>query len=77
MGTESNVVKFQQRFTVMPCIFPGCDVFYFVFSKTRELPDSFDGLPQNSRLQRALAAHYQNGNYIRELEGYFVYHPTK
>jgi len=75
MGSASNVVKFQQRFRVMPSAFPGSDIFYFVFSRPRGFPETLDDLPQNTSLQRKLVDHYKNGNYIRELEAYFVYQP--
>ena len=77
MGSGSNVVKFQQRFRVMPTVYSGSAVFYFVFSQPQEIPASFDHLPQDSSLQRKLVEHYKSGQFIHELEGYFVYNPEK
>lgn len=70
LNSESNIVKFRQRFHSLTYKSSGKDVFNFIFNK----PDmNFDiqDLPEDSSLQRALKNHYLNGKAIYELEGFF------
>ena len=78
LGSQSNIVKFQQRFRTMPSISRGAGVFYFVFSQPiSTIPENFDNLAKDSSLQRKLIEHYKSGKFIHELEAYFVYDPAK
>jgi GNAT domain-containint protein/N-acyltransferase family protein len=65
---ESNVVKFQQRFTPIP---GGKDddaaVFEFVF---RTMKADLDSLPQNTTLERAVVQHIRGGGHWRVVPGW-------
>ena len=71
LNSESNIVKFRQRFHSLTRKSGGKDVFNFIFNK---LDMNFDiqDLPEDSSLQRALKNHYLEGKAIYELEGFFI-----
>ena len=71
LGRDCNIAKFNLRFTKLTQKSSGTGVFTFVFLK----PDtSFDlqTLPENTKLEQELKAHYLSGKYIYELMGYFT-----
>lgn len=70
LGADANIVRFGRRFRRLTIKSTGNDVFNFVFLK----PDSrvdIAALPEDTRLTRALKAHYLAGNCIHEPYGYF------
>ena len=71
LGPDCNISKFNRRFTKLTQKSSGTGVFTFVFLK----PDTnFDlqTLPEDTKLEQALKAHYLSGKYIYELMGYFT-----
>lgn len=70
LGAESNITKFMNMFTKVTCKSAGEDVFNFVFNKP-DLNFAIEELPENTRLQKALKAHYLNGKAIYEVCGFF------
>ena len=36
-----------------------------------KIPETFDDLPQNTSLERAIVQHYKNGGYVHEASGFF------
>ena len=67
----SNILAFQNHFTIVPSISVGRAVFSFVFLREAKIPETFDDLPQNTSLERAIVQHYQNGGYVHEASGFF------
>ena len=70
-GEESNITKFNRRFTPMTIKSQGRAVFGFVFLK----PDNnfnLAELPENTRLERKLKAHYLSGKAVYEMYGFFL-----
>jgi hypothetical protein len=68
LPADSNVVRFQRRFTQSG---PGTDddntVFEFVF---RRLNPPLDELPQDTTLQRAVVAHLRTGRHWQPVSGW-------
>lgn len=69
LGDEANITRFQRRFLRAPQKSQGRDVFTFLYPKAVE---SYDQLPENTRLERAVKKLYLNGQYIYELRGLFL-----
>ena len=71
VGEDSNIAKFNQRFRKLTRKCFGLAVFIFIFKKD---PGTFrlEELPEKTRLERALKAHYMSGKKIYELTGYFM-----
>lgn len=68
LGGNSNIVKFQDRFTLTPGGTPGNDdVLLFVFGY---LPATLDELPQTSSVQRAVVEHIRAGKTWLIRHGY-------
>ncbi|MDW7656770.1 MAG: acyltransferase domain-containing protein [Bacillota bacterium] len=65
---ESNIVAFQQKYTVFPAPSSGKAIFRFVFEKQY---DRLEDLPETTSLERALKQHYLAGKYIYEPGGFF------
>ena len=71
LGETSNIVKFNRRFHKLTRKCTGKAVFFFIFHKAAdELP--LRDLPENTKLEKALKAHYLSGKQIYELTGYFT-----
>ena len=68
LGAEGNLVKFGERFTRMTMKSAGRSVLNFVFLRPQAEID-FTTLPESTRLERALKAHYLAGNAIYETYG--------
>ena len=71
LGEEANISKYCKRFTPLAVKSGGKSVFTFVFNK----PDQnfeISELPENTRLERALKAHYLSGGAIYETFGFFM-----
>ena len=49
----------------------GQAVFYFVYQAPSGTVLTPDALPENTRLERAIKAHYQSGKVVYEMFGYF------
>ncbi len=65
---DSNIIKFQNRFTLFPGETMGEDVFNFVFKlQFTEYKD----MPEDTSLQRWMKKLYLGGKYIYEFEGIF------
>lgn len=64
----SNIVAFAKRFTPFPDVTSGKDVFNFVFPANVE---SYEDLPENTSLERALKKVYLDGGYIYTYPGIF------
>ena len=69
LGPDTNIVRFSRRFTRLTRKSDGNAVFYFIFLKSGAVPP--ETLPENTRLQRALKAHYLAGRRIHESYGFF------
>ena len=70
VGSDANIVKFGKRFSRLTAKSAGNGVFNFVFKKPNTDFDIRD-LPETTRLERALKAHYLGGKAIYEMHGYF------
>jgi hypothetical protein len=66
---ESNVVRFQRRFTLVPGGGKDDDaaVFEFVF---RTMKADLDSLPQNTTLERAVVSHIRGGRHWQVVPGW-------
>jgi hypothetical protein len=71
LGAQSNIARFGRRFSRLTAKSGGNAVFGFVFLKPNPAEVILDDLPENTRLERALKAHYKSGKAIYELQGYF------
>jgi hypothetical protein len=71
LGPESNIAKFGKRFAPLATKSAGDAVFGFVFLKPDPKTVDLAKLPESTRLERALKAHYLAGNCIYEVKGYF------
>jgi len=61
LADDTNIVRFQQRFTLVPKLKEGDeDVFRFVFDR-QEI--TLDDLPQRTTLERAIATHVRAGRH--------------
>ena len=72
LGEESNIVKFGRRFALVGNESAGKSPFYFVFMLPNEERVDVNTLSENTRLERALKAHYQDGRFIYDTFGYFL-----
>ena len=67
LPSDSNILRFQRRFTIDSgwSVQGDDDVVRFVFG---QLPDTLDELPQRTTLQRAVVQHLRDGRhwYIRQ-----------
>jgi len=71
LGPESNIVRFGKRFAPLTTRSDGNAVFDFVLLKPDPQNVDISSLPEGTRLERALKAHYLAGNCIYEVKGYF------
>lgn len=71
LGPDSNIAKFGKRFAPLTAKSNGNAVFNFVFLKSDLKDVDFNALPESTRLERALKAHYLAGKCIYEVKGYF------
>lgn len=70
LGVDSNIARFGRRFTPVCVKNDGYGVFRFAFL----MPDNnftFEELPENSRLQRAVKKHYIDGKAIYAMHGFY------
>jgi hypothetical protein len=70
LGPDSNISKFSALFHPLTHKASGISVFPFVFH--RSVPEDFADLPENTRLERALKAHYLSGKVLHEMYGFFL-----
>lgn len=71
LGEEANISKFCRRFTPLTRKSAGRDVFSFIFHCPDTANVDIAALPENTRLERALKAHYLDDKAIYEMHGYF------
>lgn len=71
VGKDANIVRFGNRFRRIPVKSAGQAVFYFVYLAPSGTVPEVDSLPENTRLERAIKAHYQSGKVVYEMFGYF------
>ena len=71
LGPDSNIARFGKRFAPLTYKSDGNAVFGFVFLKPDPKEVDITTLPENTRLERALKAHYLAGQCIYEVKGYF------
>ena len=71
LGEEANISKFCRRFTPLTRKSAGNDVFSFIFHCPDTANVDVAALPENTRLERALKAHYLDDKAIYEMYGYF------
>jgi hypothetical protein len=70
LPADSNMVRFQRRFTLTPEERDaGIEIFRFVF---RRIDAPLDALPQDTTLQRAVVAHVRAGRQWHERTGWFA-----
>lgn len=67
---SSNILAFQDKFTLFPYPAYGTGVFNFVFPE-QGIPDDYNTLPENTSLQRAVKQTYLDGKFIHEFSGFF------
>lgn len=67
----SNILSFQEPFTLIPWPSSGRLVFSFAFQMDAAIPEDLNALPENTSLQRAVKQLYLNGGYIHECAGFF------
>lgn len=72
LGEESNIVKFGKRFSLIAKKSRGEYPMYFVFGRALDQKIDYTTLPEDTRLQRVLKAHYISGKVIYEPYGYFL-----
>lgn len=66
LGSESKIAGFQNGYVRCPNLSAGKEIYSFVFVGYKgEVKD----LPENTRLERALKAHYLAGNYVHAFKG--------
>ena len=68
LSESSNILAFQRNFTIYAGETKGQDVFNFVFKLKF---NTYQDMPEDTSLQRALKKHYLNGKYLYEYEGIF------
>jgi hypothetical protein len=67
---DSNMVRFQRRFTLTPDVRDaGIEIFRFVF---RRIDAELDELPQETTLERAVVAHVRAGRVWHDRRGWFA-----
>ena len=71
VGKDANIVRFGKRFRKICVKSAGQAVFYFVYLVPSGTVPEVDSLPENTRLERAMKAHYQSGKVVYEMFGYF------
>lgn len=72
LGEESNIVKFGKRFSLITKKTDGKYTLYFAFGRALDGPIDYTTLPEDTRLQRAIKAHYLAGKVVEEPYGYIV-----
>ncbi len=71
LGADGNLVKFGERFTRMTMKSAGRSALNFVFLRPQGEVD-IASLPENTRLERALKAHYLAGGAVYETYGFIL-----
>lgn len=66
---ESNILKFQEEYNLFPMYTQGDSVLNFVFKLRFK---TFEDMPEDTSLQRALKKKYMAGEYIYEYGGVFL-----
>ncbi|MDW7658089.1 MAG: acyltransferase domain-containing protein [Bacillota bacterium] len=69
LGQETNITRFQNKYSPYPTKAQGKAVLDFVFQKPRDTRS--EDLPEDTSLRRAIKKHYLEGKYIYELGGVF------
>lgn len=69
---QGNILRFARRFDRITRKSEGEGVFQFLFLCPPGVIPHFEELPENSRLQRAVKAHYLAGGRVYEVAGYFI-----
>lgn len=69
LGEEANISKFSKRFQALTVVSNGRSVFRFVFGDPNI---EIDAIPEQTRLGRALKAHYKSGKAIYDYRGFFL-----
>ena len=69
---SSNVLAFQNKYTLYAGETEGIDVFNFVFKMQYTKEVDYNSIPEDTSLQRALKKLYLDGKYIYEYEGVFI-----
>jgi len=68
LGPESNILRFQRRFTLVGDGYDGdADVLRFVFHR---IAPNIEGLPQRTTLERAIVSHLREGKHWRDRTGW-------
>lgn len=78
LAADANILRFQRRFTPLALRDPiQGGVFQFVFRHPNETPDgaTLAGLPQRTRLERAIVTHVRAGGAWYAHAGYFLIRP--
>lgn len=68
LNEESNILKFREPYHIYPVPSKGEDVFNFVFKLNFK---TFQDMPENTSLQRAIKKLYLDGKYVYEYGGIF------
>ena len=71
VGEDANIVRFGKRFRKICVKSAGQAVFYFVYLSPSGVVPEVEALQENTRLERAIKAHYQSGKVVYEMFGYF------
>jgi hypothetical protein len=69
LPTDSNILSFQRRFTIVPGARDNDEaVLHFVFGSER--PKELNALPQRTTLERAVVEHLRRGRHWRMRTGW-------
>jgi len=70
LNASSNILSFQEKYTIFPCRSRGIYVLFYVFHISK-LPEDLRTLPEETSLQRGVKALCLNGEYFYEFSGFF------
>lgn len=70
IGKQTNITRFANRFTRFPIQNNGTSVFTYLYHTTDT--ENFDGLPENTTMQKEIKKHLQSGGHILDYQGVFT-----
>ena len=72
---DSNIVKFQNKYHLIPACNDGIDVFLYVYKKEVKTPAEVDfaALPEENSMQRGVKKLLLDGAYVHEFVGFFPF----
>ncbi|MBQ5778181.1 MAG: hypothetical protein IIV97_05130 [Oscillospiraceae bacterium] len=75
LNEDSNIVKFQDKYHLIPACNEGIDVFLYVYNKEVKTPDEvdFEALPEENSMQRGVKKLLLDSTYVHEFTGFFPF----